>query len=85
MEMGGGGVESVEFCFLMAWGWHLPPFPRFPGFIAAQTGYRTKAVMAVPICNADGEVVAVAEMINKNRLPSGIASSPTYGGDESIE
>ena len=39
--------------------------PRFEQKVDEQTGYRTRAVLCVPVCRHDGVIVGVAEMINK--------------------
>lgn len=38
---------------------------RFNREIDVQTGYRTKALLCMPIKDASGEVVGVAQVINK--------------------
>lgn len=39
--------------------------PRFNCEIDQKTGYQTKAMLSMPICNYEGDVVGVAQMINK--------------------
>ena len=39
---------------------------RFDRQSDMKSGYRTKSILAVPICKADGEVMGVAQMLNKN-------------------
>ncbi|XP_040576240.2 cGMP-specific 3',5'-cyclic phosphodiesterase [Lepeophtheirus salmonis] len=39
--------------------------PSFNRDIDYQTGYRTKSLVCMPICNYEGEVVGVAQIINK--------------------
>jgi len=39
--------------------------PTFNRAVDEQTGYRTKSVMCVPVMNSTGEVLGVAQMINK--------------------
>lgn len=53
--------------------------PRFNGEIDQKTGYKTNAMLSMPICNYEGDVIGVAQIINKtngkcsqNRTPSSI-------------
>ncbi|XP_065214815.1 cGMP-specific 3',5'-cyclic phosphodiesterase isoform X2 [Planococcus citri] len=39
--------------------------PRFNSNIDNITGYKTNSILCVPICNYDGEVIGVAQIINK--------------------
>lgn len=39
--------------------------PRFNSEIDLQTGYRTKALLCMPIKDASGDVIGVAQVINK--------------------
>jgi signal transduction protein with GAF and PtsI domain len=39
---------------------------RFDRAFDQKSGFRTKSILAVPICSADGTVVGVAQMLNKN-------------------
>ncbi|RVE49619.1 hypothetical protein evm_005751, partial [Chilo suppressalis] len=39
--------------------------PRFNSEIDARTGYKTELILCMPICNYEGEVVGVAQIINK--------------------
>ncbi|KAK8373922.1 hypothetical protein O3P69_012704, partial [Scylla paramamosain] len=39
--------------------------PRFDASVDRRTGYRTMSVLCMPVCNYEGEVVGVAEIINK--------------------
>jgi HD-GYP domain-containing protein (c-di-GMP phosphodiesterase class II) len=39
--------------------------PRFNGSIDKQTGYRTRAILCVPMRSAEGEVVGVVQALNK--------------------
>ncbi|GAB0087546.1 Phosphodiesterase [Sergentomyia squamirostris] len=38
---------------------------RFNGDIDLRTGYKTKLILSMPICNYEGDVIGVAEIINK--------------------
>lgn len=38
---------------------------RFHSEIDTQTGYKTKAMLSMPICNYEGDVIGVAQIINK--------------------
>lgn len=38
---------------------------RFNQDIDIQTGYRTHSLVCMPVCNYDGEVIGVAQIINK--------------------
>lgn len=38
---------------------------RFNGEIDLRTGYKTKLILSMPICNYEGDVIGVAEIINK--------------------
>ena len=38
---------------------------RFNKEVDAQTGYRTHSLVCMPVCNYDGEVIGVAQIINK--------------------
>jgi 5'-nucleotidase len=40
--------------------------PRFNAAIDKQTGYRTRSVLAFPVCLEDDKVIAVVQAINKN-------------------
>lgn len=39
--------------------------PRFNADIDLRTGYRTRLVLCLPICNYEGDVIGVAQIINK--------------------
>ena len=39
--------------------------PRFNSAIDMQTGYKTTLILSMPICNYDGDVIGVAQIINK--------------------
>ncbi|KAG6449922.1 hypothetical protein O3G_MSEX006289 [Manduca sexta] len=39
--------------------------PRFNSEIDARTGYKTELILCMPICNYEGDVVGVAQIINK--------------------
>ncbi|XP_076037013.1 cGMP-specific 3',5'-cyclic phosphodiesterase-like isoform X2 [Oratosquilla oratoria] len=39
--------------------------PRFDASIDERTGYRTESVLCMPVCNYEGDVIGVAEIINK--------------------
>ncbi|XP_064105457.1 cGMP-specific 3',5'-cyclic phosphodiesterase-like [Macrobrachium nipponense] len=39
--------------------------PRFDASIDRRTGYKTMSVLCMPVCNYEGEVIGVAEIINK--------------------
>ncbi|XP_077287687.1 cGMP-specific 3',5'-cyclic phosphodiesterase-like [Arctopsyche grandis] len=39
--------------------------PRFNADIDMRTGYRTRLVLCLPICNYEGDVIGVAQIINK--------------------
>ena len=39
--------------------------PSFNRDTDKETGYRTKSVLAMPVCGSDGEVIAVIQMVNK--------------------
>ncbi len=39
--------------------------PRFNNTIDDRTGYKTNSILGVPICNYEGEVIGVAQIINK--------------------
>lgn len=39
--------------------------PRFNSDVDMRTGYKTNAILSMPICNHDGEVIGVAQIINK--------------------
>lgn len=38
---------------------------RFNCEIDLKTGYKTNAILSMPICNYEGEVIGVAQIINK--------------------
>ena len=38
---------------------------RFNREVDAQTGYTTHSLVSMPVCNADGEVIGVAQIMNK--------------------
>lgn len=39
--------------------------PRFNCEIDLKTGYKTNHILSLPICNYEGEVIGVAQIINK--------------------
>lgn len=39
--------------------------PRFNCEIDLKTGYKTNNILSLPICNYEGEVIGVAQIINK--------------------
>lgn len=39
--------------------------PRFNRDIDVQTGYTTHSLVSMPVCNFDGEVIGVAQIMNK--------------------
>lgn len=39
--------------------------PRFNAEIDQKTGYKTNAMLSMPICNYEGDVIGVAQIINK--------------------
>lgn len=39
--------------------------PRFSSNIDNRTGYKTSSILCVPICNYEGDVIGVAQIINK--------------------
>ena len=39
--------------------------PRFNGEIDIKTGYKTNVILSMPICNYEGDVIGVAQIINK--------------------
>ena len=39
--------------------------PRFNHQVDCRTGYKTHSILALPICNNEGEVIGVAQVINK--------------------
>lgn len=39
--------------------------PRFNSDIDLKTGYKTNIILSMPICNYEGEVIGVAQIINK--------------------
>lgn len=41
--------------------------PRFNSEIDQKTGYRTKNILSMPICNYEGDVIGVAQIINKTK------------------
>ncbi|KAJ3344062.1 hypothetical protein HDU93_003225 [Gonapodya sp. JEL0774] len=51
--------------------------PRFNPEIDRQTGYQTKHILAMPIKNSAGAVLAVTQMINKNN-----GAGPCFGPDD---
>nr|XP_006005037.1 PREDICTED: dual 3',5'-cyclic-AMP and -GMP phosphodiesterase 11A [Latimeria chalumnae] len=52
---------------------------RFSDEIDKLTGYKTKSLLCMPICNSDGETIGVAQAINKN--PNG---APFTEDDEKV-
>ena len=42
-----------------------PQDPRFNSAIDLRTGYKTNLILAMPICNYEGDVIGVAQIINK--------------------
>lgn len=39
--------------------------PRFNCEVDQKTGYKTNLILSMPICNYDGHVIGVAQIINK--------------------
>jgi len=39
--------------------------PRFSKEVDSRTGYKTCSILALPICNNEGDVIGVAQVINK--------------------
>lgn len=39
--------------------------PRFNSEIDLKTGYKTNIILSMPICNYEGDVIGVAQIINK--------------------
>lgn len=39
--------------------------PRFNSEIDQKTGYKTRNILSMPICNYEGDVIGVAQIINK--------------------
>ncbi len=39
--------------------------PRFNPEYDSKTGYRTRCMVCMPVCNYDGEVIGVAQIVNK--------------------
>lgn len=39
--------------------------PRFNGEVDIKTGYKTNLMLSMPICNYEGDVIGVAQIINK--------------------
>lgn len=39
--------------------------PRFNNEIDLRTGYKTNIILCMPICNYEGDVIGVAQIINK--------------------
>lgn len=39
--------------------------PRFNSTIDMRTGYKTTLILSMPICNYEGDVIGVAQIINK--------------------
>lgn len=39
--------------------------PRFNCEIDLKTGYKTNSILSMPICNYEGDVIGVAQIINK--------------------
>lgn len=44
---------------------HAYDDPRFNCEIDQKTGYKTNAMLSMPICNYEGDVIGVAQIINK--------------------
>lgn len=52
-------------CVFLLWHFFNPQDERFNRDIDLQTGYRTKALLCMPIKDSSGDVVGVAQVINK--------------------
>lgn len=39
--------------------------PRFNCEVDLKTGYKTNIILSMPICNYEGDVIGVAQIINK--------------------
>lgn len=44
---------------------HAHQDPRFNSAIDMRTGYKTTLILSMPICNYEGDVIGVAQIINK--------------------
>ena len=41
--------------------------PRFNQDVDLKTGYKTSSLVCMPVCNYDGEVIGVAQIMNKEK------------------
>jgi len=56
--------------------------PKFNRSIDEQTGYRTKSVLCVPVMDSTGEVLGVAQMINKMQTRAGETAESVSFSDQ---
>ena len=59
----------ISFCILQD--------PRFNRDIDVKTGYTTHSLVSMPVCNFDGEVIGVAQIMNKTNGNHGYEFSET--------
>ena len=57
---------------------------RFDREFDQKSGFRTRSILAVPICSADGTVIGVAQMLNKNGGSFGLNDGVFDVGDENL-
>lgn len=61
--------KFISFQFELQWHNHLSLLnfqdPRFNKDVDLKTGYRTHSILCMPILNYEGEVIGVAQIINK--------------------
>ncbi len=60
---------------------HFSQDPRFNPEYDAKTGYRTRCMVCMPVCNYDGEVIGVAQIVNKKDGEEGDGDGKGEGKD----
>lgn len=53
--------------------------PRFNSEVDQKTGYKTNIILSMPICNYEGQVIGVAQIINKTNGKDGDSGEFFYG------
>ena len=55
---------------------------RFDADVDKQTGFRTRAVLAVPVQDEDGKVIGAIQMINKKSDGDSATAAATFGDSD---
>lgn len=58
--------------------------PRFNSEIDLKTGYKTNIILSMPICNYEGDVIGVAQIINKTNGEMNMRLMSMWGDGEGL-